>query len=243
MSAQALVNNGLRWRIGNDEQVRVWGNKLLPTPFTYKGTSPGMFLQAQTQVSDLINKENASWKTEVIDALFLPREAEEIKSIPLGAHLLVDKQIWACSPNGLYTVCNAFWLATEMSKSRSCGSCSNNSQNKRFWRKPWKLLVPHKIRHFTWRACRDILLTKANLVRRHVIKDDKCDGCNLASENSSHCFWTCYHACEMWECSKLVLPFSPDQDYTFKDLLWSLLMEGESSSEKIAKVVTYAWAL
>ena len=59
-----------------------------------------MFLQAQTPVSELTDKENASLKIEVIDALFLPHEAEVIKRIPLSMHLLVDKQVWACSSNG-----------------------------------------------------------------------------------------------------------------------------------------------
>ena len=60
MAAQVIVKHGLRWRIGNREQVRVWGDKWLPTPSTYKVTSPRMFLQAQTPVSELIDKENAS---------------------------------------------------------------------------------------------------------------------------------------------------------------------------------------
>ena len=35
MVAQAIVNHGLQWRIGNGEKVRVWGDKWLPTPSTY----------------------------------------------------------------------------------------------------------------------------------------------------------------------------------------------------------------
>ena len=63
-----------------------------------------MFLQAETLVGDLIDKEKACWKTEVLDALFLPHEAEEIKKIPLSSHLPTDKQILACSHNGVFTV-------------------------------------------------------------------------------------------------------------------------------------------
>ena len=84
--------------------VRVWGDKWLPTPSTYKVTSPIMFSQAQTKVSELIDKENASWKTEVVDALFLPHEAEVIKSIPPSVHFLANKQVWACSSNGVFMV-------------------------------------------------------------------------------------------------------------------------------------------
>ena len=68
----------------------------------------------------------------MIDALFLLHEAKVIKSIPLSVHLPVDKQVWACSSNGVFTIRNAYWVAVEMSKARSCGSCSDDSQNRRF---------------------------------------------------------------------------------------------------------------
>ena len=35
MVAQAIVNHGLWWRIGNGEKVRVWGDKWLPIPSRY----------------------------------------------------------------------------------------------------------------------------------------------------------------------------------------------------------------
>ena len=44
---------------------------------------------------DLIDRDNACWKTEVVDALFLPHEAKEIKKIPLSSCLPADRQIWA----------------------------------------------------------------------------------------------------------------------------------------------------
>ena len=91
MAAQTGVKQGLWWRIGNGEHVRVWGDKWLPTPSTYKVNSPRMFMHGQTMASELIDKENASWKTEVVDAMFLPHEAEVIKNIPLSVHLPADK--------------------------------------------------------------------------------------------------------------------------------------------------------
>ena len=54
--------------------------------------------------------------------------------------------------------------------------------------KIWKILVLHKIRHFTWRACHDTLPSKTNLRGRQVVQDDKCEVCNVVVENSSHMF-------------------------------------------------------
>ncbi|KAK9997901.1 hypothetical protein SO802_017504 [Lithocarpus litseifolius] len=110
-------------------------------------------MHPDTMVSELKNMKDGSWKKEVIDTLFLPHEVEQIQRIPLSSHFPVDKQIWAWSSYGKFTVRNAYWVAKEMSKSRECGSCSDERHNRRFWLKLWKIPVPHKIRHFTWRAC------------------------------------------------------------------------------------------
>ena len=67
-----MVKYGLRWRIGNGESVKVWGDKWLPNPTTVKVVSPRGFMHHDTKVGELINKEEAYWKPEVLNALLLP---------------------------------------------------------------------------------------------------------------------------------------------------------------------------
>ena len=101
-----------------------------------------------------------------MDALFLPHEVETIKAIPISTNLPEDKQIWAWSTNGVFSVKNAYGVASQMSLVESTVSSSNGSQEKSFWKKLWQINVPHKIRHFAWRACRDILPLKTKLVKK-----------------------------------------------------------------------------
>ena len=103
--------------------------------------------------------------------------------------------------------------------------------------------MPHKIRHFTWRACRDILPFKTNLVKRNVLQVDTCEGCNVGAEDSIHFFWKCSCAKEVWSASKLVFPAVLDQLCSFKDLLWCLMMDAKISPKNIEPLVTCAWAM
>ena len=84
MEAQYLVKEGSRWCVGKGTSIRVWSDKWLPSTSTYKVVSPRLFLSADTKVCELIDQESTQWKAQVIDALFLPYEAECIKSIPLS---------------------------------------------------------------------------------------------------------------------------------------------------------------
>ena len=60
----------------------------------------------------MINREKASWKADVADAMFLPHEAKVIKFIPISSHLPEDKQIWAWTNNGVFSVKKAYWVAS-----------------------------------------------------------------------------------------------------------------------------------
>ena len=145
MAAQKLVKEGLRWRVGNGASIHVWEDRWLSVPSTYKVTSPRLFLQASTWVQELINEDNAEWKSSVIDALFLPHEADIIKSIPISSRLPPDKLIWTETRNGLFSVRSAYHLALTRLVPSNRGTSSDLSSLKRFWKKIWGIQVPHKI--------------------------------------------------------------------------------------------------
>ena len=65
-------------------------------------SSPRLFMPHDMKVGDLINKEEASWKADAIDALFMPHEAKVIKAILLSSHLPTNKLISAWSNNGVF---------------------------------------------------------------------------------------------------------------------------------------------
>ena len=134
MTAQNLVKKRLWWKVGNGSNIRVWGHKWLPTSSTYKVASPRQFLHPDTRVSELINPETASWRSNILDALFLPYEADVIKSIPINSRLPANKLIWAESPNGHFSVRSAYAVEVRLSRPGNFSATSNNSQNQRFWK-------------------------------------------------------------------------------------------------------------
>ena len=98
--------------------------------------------------------------------------------------MLADKLIWEETNNGLFIVKSAYKVAINIlvaSPLGSLDSSSDESNMRCFWKRVWKLDVPLKVRHFVWRACRDILPTKTNLRHRQVLVEDMCDECKLDS--------------------------------------------------------------
>ena len=125
----------------------------------------------------------------------------------------------------------------------SAGAASDDSRLRRFWKGLWQLNIPHKVCHFAWRACRDTLPTKENLVRRKVLNDGVCELCNSGLESSCHLFWECSRAHEVWDSLKL-FNIPPSIHFSsFMDLLWFGAVEAEWDSTLIEKVVMLAWAI
>ena len=194
-------------------------------------------------MSELIHTERKSWKEEVICQLFLPVDAETILGIPLSIRLPGDRIIWAETNNDCFTVCNAYKVAMKLHRTDQNASASSDSSHQSFWRKLWRLPIPHKVLHFAWKACHNILPTKDNLFHCKVLKDSLCDKCGEATESTGHLFWSCTKVQLVWSCSKLPSSLRSGQFHSFFDLLWFLLMIESFDEEKVALVVTIAWSM
>ena len=178
-----------------------------------------------------------------MDVLFFPHEVDVLKGILISSHLPLDKMIWNATSNGKYSVKSAYSIATRLTNRVDQGASLDQSHTCWFWKKIWDLPLPHKVCHFAWWACRDILPTKVNLMCRNVVHDQVCEGCGLEAETTGHLFWMCPRAREVWSCLKIVVPASQDRGLSFHDLLWSVLAEERQDVEMVAKVVCIAWGM
>ena len=90
--------------MGNGHSIMIWKDKSVPSPSTYKVVSPVSSLLVDSRVAALIDEENGVWKNELVRQVFLPHEAELICSIALSANLPANKQVWASTHNGIFSV-------------------------------------------------------------------------------------------------------------------------------------------
>ena len=164
------------WRIGNGESIRIKQDKWQPSQLSRSVVSPIPLMPPDTKVSELIDQDNAAWKTDVVQQLFLPQEASKIHGIPLSERLPPDQIIWACTPSGMFTTSSAYKLIISCDLALSAGP-SNPEAQRQFWKRIWQLWTPNKIKHFVWKACNNALPTLAKLYHRHIVTSEICEGC------------------------------------------------------------------
>jgi hypothetical protein len=128
LAAKDLVKEGAIWRIGNGDDVRVWGDKWLPTPTSHSVQSPRINWVEDMRVSSLINKDLKQWNSPLIASIFLPEEAEVITNIPLSQSLPRDWLIWRCTKDGEFTVRSAYHLGMEIQARQQPGCLENKKE-------------------------------------------------------------------------------------------------------------------
>ncbi|XP_050280425.1 uncharacterized protein LOC126721436 [Quercus robur] len=183
------------------------------------------------------------WRLQTSSSLLFYRDVEAILSIPLSAHGARDRMIWAENKNGKFTVRSAYKLAQDLPSDENTLESSDCATLKQVWRHLWDMNVPKKIKHFSWKACKDILATKENLKKRNIIKDYTCDFCGKAAKSTYHLFWLCDKAKETRSSSKLVIPFEISPTWTFMDVMWQLQRWMKSHPGLVKRAITICWGI
>ena len=114
-----------------------------------------------------------------------------------GKTIQDDILIWPFNPNGVYSVKSRYWYLHEQQQHNLPGP-SDNSVLTPLWKKIQGLQVPNKVKHLAWKACKDSLPTKTNLIRRKIITEGYCDACKLHQEDVIHALFHCPALQSVW---------------------------------------------
>jgi hypothetical protein len=121
----------------------------------------------------------------LIEQLFPPDTAQLICSIPISPHSLPDSRIWIGTRNGIFSVRSAYHLELDRrSRVQACSSVPLAHSSA--WQTIWNLDIPRAIQVFLWRACSNILPTKAKLFRRRIVEYPLSPLCGKEEEDSGH---------------------------------------------------------
>ncbi|XP_075636907.1 uncharacterized protein LOC142609178 [Castanea sativa] len=133
-------------------------------------------------VRDLIDAESKEWKVDVVRQNFLSQDVEAILSIPLCVNGAWDKLVLAENKNGRFSVKSAYKVVMEDGLFGGRSSYSSQSELRKVKKGLWGMNVPNKVKHFAWKACRNILAIKENLRKRKITSNDICDCCGTHIE-------------------------------------------------------------
>jgi hypothetical protein len=109
-----LIKEGLIWRVGNGQSIRLQGEKWLPLPTTYKVQSPLTTIHEEARVCELIDQDTHWWNVNLIKEAFNDEECKAIQTIPPSLTNRPDVQIWRGTAKGEFSISSAYHMAKEL---------------------------------------------------------------------------------------------------------------------------------
>ncbi|KAG7576566.1 Ribonuclease H domain [Arabidopsis thaliana x Arabidopsis arenosa] len=190
-----LLQQGLRVRIGNGQNTRIWSDPWLPTLPPRPASGP--ILDVNMTVSDLWKEGRREWDPVVFEGVLNPEDQQLASSLFLSKHSDKDSYEWAYTKNAKYSVKSGYWVATHVNihEDEVIQPPQGSIDLKE---KLWKLQITPKIRHFLWRGLSGALATATQLRTRTIPADPICQKCCQEEETVNHILFTCPFANAVW---------------------------------------------
>ncbi|KAK2661430.1 hypothetical protein Ddye_000004 [Dipteronia dyeriana] len=115
-----LIDAGSRWRVGQGDKLRIFDDKWIPRPVSFKVISPKVRgdIVPMSQLRGL----SGSWNTPLIREILLEDDVREILAIPLSVSQSKDILCWHYTSDGNYTVKSGYKLCVFLDDVHYTGS-------------------------------------------------------------------------------------------------------------------------
>lgn len=160
-------------------------------------------------------------------------DAKAILATPIPRRQVCDRITWTNATDGKYSVKSGYkYWHSNFSTCRRV----NISQG---WSNLWKLEIPHKVKIFIWRLCRNNVPVRKVLRSRGVQTPIMCLMCGDDVEHLLHLFLDCSFAQECWGLMGLSFDVLSIED--FQEWLLDKLTTGSKDSK--VQLVTVLWTV
>lgn len=177
------------WQLGNGQKIKIWEDIWVPDmnqPPIPKGQAIDD-AQHYTVVSQLINSDSGTWKTDVVNSIFEDETARKILGIrvPINSK---DRLVWTLTRNGTFTVRSAYHKLVQL----KTGNQQPSNTDGKLWKKLWSLKTMPKIKHFLWKCVSDSVPSSERLARNFGGEISTCAMCSLSYETTDHILMHCH---------------------------------------------------
>lgn len=139
------------------------------------------------------------------------------------------------NPKGIFTIKNAYKLASLTCKKGS-GSSSYDNGEKALWKSIWNLVIPEKVKKFIWKACTASLPTRHDLYTRKVLEKGICTICFQTNKTIVHALWSYPTISDVFTCHSTLNKW-PNNFSDFK-FLWSSLVKNLDKFNLVGIAIT-----
>lgn len=230
MTAKDSLYSGFRWVLGDGMDINAVKDPWLKNKEGFCVDQGPAYGAHNISVSDFFMGDARSWDEPKVRDFFTEDDARLILATQIPNGSVKDRIAWTKSVDGKYTVKSGYqhWCDTNMSNTTVVQSSG--------WSKLWRLNVPHKVKTFLWRFCRNNVPVRNRLKSRGVDLPIICPMCDSDVEHLLHVFFDCPFASSCWQYVGVSLDMD-EVEYAPDWLLQLLSTTGQDHLIQVARVL------
>ncbi|XP_018473662.1 uncharacterized protein LOC108844873 [Raphanus sativus] len=236
-----LLKKGLYRSVGTGENTFIWTDNWIMDSTPRLPVNKERDIEVNRKVSSLLNV-NGQWDQEILQRLFPPNEVSRILKISPGN--VEDRDIWAFTDQGAYTVKSGYWFAANVVKNPTMQRSQQAQEVIDLKKKIWKVKTLPKIRMFLWRAVSGALAVAERLNTRGMQVNETCKLCNADTESINHVLFQCQPAKDLLQVTNFPADTQPPRSLLENvKIAIKLTAEANIGTEKNRAIPWLLWSI
>ena len=246
LDGRDVMAQGVVRRIGDGVSTGTWDHNWIPRA-SYKRSVAARVAAPPCLVSELIEPSTASWKEELIRAVFTEFDAEAIMQIPLCTRRVEDFWSWGEEPRGNFSVGSAYRMLVRTKHDREgwldeAETTSTSEGQSKEWKAIWKVAVPSEIKVFLWRLARNSIPSGDVLHRRNMSTTRVCGLCGT-TDSWRHALLNCPMARCTWVLSSEEILDQLSSHHQECPKLWLFALMRALKTDEFIRFSVSLWAI
>lgn len=232
--AKEKIKAGFRWVLGNGESIRALKDPRIKGNRKFYVKDSHCNGVRNDLACSYFHPNSKAWDVTKVQQDFHETDAHLILQPRIHQLNVQDRIAWCGTTNGVYSV-----------KIRYHFRVNNNTEtyavtNSKGWSRLWNLSLPHKLRTFLWRFCKNNIPVRKLLRSKGIAVPTICPMCEEDIEHLLHIFFDCKFSMECWRIEGLIFDIQ-SVEWAPGWLLDRIANEDKDTVNKIAEVLWCLW--
>ena len=93
MGSKDVLQEGVRWKVGDGKSIRIWQDKRLTSQSGFQPRTPRGEWDENGMVHELIDEQTKTWNQNLLHEMFDTEKAATINSVPLSRVGSLDRLV------------------------------------------------------------------------------------------------------------------------------------------------------
>lgn len=152
--AKESLCKGFRWVLGDGKEIRAFKNPLLRGKGDFCVEDSHLNSIRNERVFQFFRPDSRDWDVQKVQQNFHVDDIQIILQTRIPQCDIKDRIAWLGSCNGEYTVKTGYrYWASQLTSTASVTMSKG-------WNKIWQVQLPHKVKTFLWRFCKNTILVR-----------------------------------------------------------------------------------